>query len=106
MFSDYRWKYDPAVLAWCEQVAARLIGRHRHGWKRKGTWMERGKAHRRIALAPHKAGLSIYFTSRDGSPAMYQEMGGICRVGKCVIRVDFGRPYDAELLAFILNRYL
>ena len=106
MFSTYQWKYDPAVLDWCERVVTRIVGKSQRGWTRKGSWMEHGKGLQRLALAPHKAGLSIYFTSQDGSPAMYQEMGGICRVGKCVIRVEYGKPFDEELLSYIIGRYL
>ena len=72
----------------------------------KRSWMEYWKGDKRVALAPHKSGLAVYFMSRDGTPAIYKEMGGVCPIGKCVIRIPYNTVYDLELLKYIVSKYM
>ena len=106
MFKNYIWKYDPRILNWCQMVAYQIVDNDIVGWKRKGSWMEKWYGKRRLSLAPHKFGLSLYFNNRDRIPLLYKEMGGICNVGKCTINFVYGKKYDIELVKDILKIYV
>jgi hypothetical protein len=101
----YSAQFDAHTLAWARQVHSGVFGSMPLAWARKGTWIEAWNGKRRVAFAPHRGGVTIYFQG-SGPVDRYREWGGNLPTGKVSIKIPVGSDFEAAILERVVREHL
>ncbi len=105
LFQSFAGQCDARTLAWARLVFDQVLASMPLSWARRGTWIEAWNGPRRVAFAPHRGIVSLYFQG-PAPVERYRELGGSCKTGKVCIRIPVGSDFEGPLLAHVVAEHL